>query len=108
MGRMGAEGPAGLSGRIPSAITTARPAWRARVAPVAALIIFAALAVLLFGSAWAHPGGAWIGDGRDPHLFIWYLGWTPRQLAGLRNPLFTTVLQAPGGANLMWNTAVLA
>src|SRR5690349_5311700 len=73
---------------------------------IGALIIFAALAVLLFGSAWAHPSIAWIGDGRDPHLFIWYLGWTPRQLSALHNPFFTTDIDYPGGANLMWNTAI--
>ena len=76
------------------------------MAPVGALIVFAALAVLLFGSAWAHPGAAWIGDGRDPHLFIWYLGWTPRQLAAPHNPFFTTDINYPGGTNLMWNTAI--
>ena len=74
--------------------------------PLGVLILFAALAVLLFGSAWAHPGAAWIGDGRDPHLFIWYLGWTPRQLAALHNPFFTTDINYPGGTNLMWNTAI--
>jgi hypothetical protein len=70
--------------------------------------VFVALAVLLFSSTWVHPGGAWIGDDRDPHLFIWYLGWLPHQLAAGRSPLFTTYLDYPGGANLMWNTAVLA
>src|SRR5215470_5667509 len=95
-----------------SAIATAPLAWsarlalRARAAPVGALIVFAALAVLLFGNVWAHPGAAWIGDGRDPHLFIWYLGWTPRQLAALHNPFFTTDISYPGGVNLMWNTAI--
>jgi hypothetical protein len=80
----------------------------ARWPAAAALLGFTALAVLLFAGAWAHPGAAWIGDDRDPHLFIWYLGWTPHQLAELRSPLFTADLQAPGGANLMWNTAVFA
>jgi hypothetical protein len=79
-----------------------------RAAPVLALVAYAALAVLLFARTWAHPGSSWIGYDDDPHLFIWYLGWTPHQLAALRNPLFTTVLQAPGGVNLMWNTAVVA
>lgn len=76
--------------------------------PVLTLLLFTALAVLLFAGAWVRPGQAWIGDDRDPHLFIWYLGWTPHQLAALRSPLFTTDLQWPGGANLMWNTAVFA
>jgi len=73
---------------------------------VVALFVFTALAVLLFGSAWTHPADAWIGDERDPHLFIWYLSWTPRQLAALHNPFFTTDINYPGGVNLMWNTAI--
>jgi hypothetical protein len=81
------------------------PAWRV---PAGALLLFVALALLLFSSAWIHPSAAWIGDDRDPHLFIWYLGWTPHQLSRLENPLFTTHLAYPEGSNLMWNTAVLA
>jgi hypothetical protein len=73
-----------------------------------ALVVFVLLAVLLFGSTWVHPGTAWIGDDRDPHLFIWYLGWLPDQLAAGHSPFFTTYLNYPGGANLMWNTAVFA
>jgi hypothetical protein len=73
-----------------------------------ALVVFVVLAVLLFGSTWVHPGAAWIGDDRDPHLFIWYLGWLPHQLATGQSPLFTTDLNYPGGANLMWNTAIFA
>lgn len=76
--------------------------------PSGVLVGFAAFAVLLFASAWVHPGAAWIGDDRDPHLFIWYLGWTPRQLAALRSPFFTSDLVYPAGANLMWNTSVIA
>jgi hypothetical protein len=71
-------------------------------------LVFVALAFLLFGSTWVHPGAAWIGYRSDPHLFIWYLGWTPRQLAAAQNPLFTTYLAYPDGANLMWNTAIFA
>jgi len=77
-------------------------------AAAAPLVAYAALAVLLFASTWVHPATAWIGAGDDPHLFIWYLGWTPHQVEALRNPLFADVLQAPGGVNLLWNTAVVA
>src|SRR5207249_3259302 len=65
-------------------------------------------AVLLFASTWAHPAAAWIGDDRDPHLLIWYLGWVPRQLGSGHNPLFTTYVDYPAGANLMWNPAIFA
>lgn len=74
--------------------------------PLGTLIVFVTLAVLLFSSTWVHPSAAWIGDDRDPHLFIWYLGWTQRQLAAPHNPFFTTDMLYPGGTNLMWNTAV--
>jgi hypothetical protein len=73
-----------------------------------ALVVFVLLAVLLFGSTWVHPGSAWIGDDRDPHLFIWYLGWLPHQLAAGHSPFFTADLNYPAGANLMWNTAIFA
>ena len=79
-----------------------------RAAAALALLAYTALAVLLFARTWTDPAGSWIGYDDDPHLFIWYLGWTPHQLAALHNPLFTAVLQAPGGVNLMWNTAVVA
>jgi hypothetical protein len=79
-----------------------------RAAAALALLAYASLAVLLFARTWAHPASSWIGYDDDPHLFIWYLGWTPHELASLHNPLFTTVLQVPGGVNLMWNTAVVA
>jgi hypothetical protein len=73
-----------------------------------ALIGYLALAVLLFANTWVHPGGAWVGNIGDPHLFIWYLGWVPHQLGQLHNPLYTDHILYPGGANLMWNTAILA
>jgi hypothetical protein len=76
-------------------------------APAAALGGYVALAVLLFATSWAHPADAWVGSIGDPHLFIWYLGWVPHQLGQLHNPLFTDHILYPGGANLMWNTAVL-
>jgi hypothetical protein len=75
---------------------------------VATLVLYTGLAAVLFAGALTRIGSAWIGDDRDPHLFIWYLGWTAHQLAALHSPFFTDVLQYPGGANLLWNTAVFA
>jgi hypothetical protein len=90
--------------------TLSGPAGPARswTLPVATLAVYAGLAIVLFGAALTRIGSAWIGDDRDPHLFIWYLGWTAHQLAALHSPFLTDVLQYPGGANLLWNTAVFA
>lgn len=60
----------------------------------------------LFANVWSDPRLSWIGDRKDPELFIWYLGWLPHQLGRLQNPLFTDHLAYPSGANLMWNTSV--
>lgn len=73
----------------------------------AALALYALLAVALFADAWRDPAAAWIGDSKDPRLFMWYLGWLPNQLEQLRNPLVTDFLAYPDGANLMWNTSIL-
>jgi hypothetical protein len=68
---------------------------------------YGALAVALFGPAWRSPGDTFPGDLGDPILFIWCLGWVPHQLLHLGNPLLTTDLNSPFGANLMWNTSVI-
>src|SRR5438309_1742433 len=87
-------------------MSPARWVRRTWSAPVGALAVFVVLAVLLFASTWRHPSAAWIGDARDPHLFMWYLGWVPSQVVSGHSPLFTTYLDYPSGANLMWNTSI--
>ncbi|MGA8923448.1 MAG: hypothetical protein WB682_09910 [Candidatus Dormiibacterota bacterium] len=73
----------------------------------AALFFYALLAVLLFANVWASPAGSWIGDSKDPKLFIWYLGWIPHALSSGQNPLITDYMAYPPGVNLMWNTSLL-
>jgi hypothetical protein len=72
-----------------------------------ALLVYSILAVAVFAGAWANPAGAWIGDNKDPKLFIWYLGWIPHQLSQGQNPLVTDYLSYPAGVNLMWNTSMI-
>ncbi|HEV2035595.1 MAG TPA: hypothetical protein VGU71_15620 [Candidatus Dormibacteraeota bacterium] len=72
-----------------------------------ALLIYSLLAVGVFAGVWANPAGAWIGDNKDPKLFIWYLGWIPHQLSQWHNPLVTDYLSYPPGVNLMWNTSLV-
>jgi hypothetical protein len=72
-----------------------------------ALAVYSLLALGVFSSAWVDPAGRWIGSPKDPQLFIWYLGWIPRQLSHGLNPLFTDYLSYPPGVNLMWNTSMI-
>ena len=72
-----------------------------------ALAVYAALAVVVFSGAWTDPAGTWIGDNKDPKLFIWYLGWIPHELGQGLNPLVTDYLSHPPGVNLMWNSSII-
>jgi len=71
------------------------------------LLVYLVLAVAVFAPVWANPTGAWVGDNKDPKLFIWYLGWIPHELSQWHNPLVTDYLSYPPGVNLMWNTSLL-
>src|ERR1035437_7644478 len=69
-----------------------------------ALILFVAAALLLTSSAWAAPTTRWIGSRCDPGQTIWYLRWVPYAIAHGSDPLFSGLINAPDGVNLMWNT----
>ena len=81
----------------------------ARRLPVAwfALVGYALLALALFFFIWQAPAARWIGSGKDPELFMWYLGWIPHALTHGQSPLTTDYLSYPAGVNLMWNTSML-
>jgi hypothetical protein len=81
--------------------------WRRVPNTWLALVFYVLLAVALFSSTWVDPAGSWIGSRKDPALFIWYLGWIPRELAHGHNPLVTDYLSYAPGVNLMWNTSMI-
>src|SRR5260370_39682007 len=68
--------------------------------------VYLALAVLLFSSAWASPQTTAVGLGTDPIFSIWFLRWVPFALGHGWNPLLTTYLDYPAGANLSWSGLV--
>ncbi|MGA3184466.1 MAG: hypothetical protein ABSE52_07715 [Candidatus Dormibacteria bacterium] len=72
-----------------------------------ALGVFTALTVALFWKGLFTGGGTIVGAHGDPPLFIWYLQWLPFALGHHLNPLLTTYLHYPQGANLMWNTSIV-
>ncbi|MCU0505368.1 MAG: hypothetical protein MUE82_06275 [Chloroflexi bacterium] len=80
----------------------------AREAPGAlgALLLYLTLALLLTADAWRDPTARWVGGCCDPQQSIWFLQWLPFALREGVDPLFTTMLNAPDGVNLMWNSAM--
>jgi hypothetical protein len=71
---------------------------------VGALIVYLTLAFIFTASAWEDPTRRWIGICCDQEQSIWFLAWLPTALGTGQNPLLTDRLNAPDGANLMWNT----
>jgi len=70
------------------------------------LLLYVLLALLEFRSAWLDPTSRIIGPGGDNLQAAWFLRWTSFALAHGHNPFYTTYLNYPKGANLMWNTSV--
>jgi hypothetical protein len=68
-----------------------------------ALLLYVALAIVLTANVWADPAHRWIGICCDQEQSIWFLAWLPTALGSGLNPLLTDRLNAPVGANLMWN-----
>jgi hypothetical protein len=68
------------------------------------------LAVILLGKTWFGGGGLehrLVGGGTDPLGLVWFLAWLPHALAHGHSPLFTSVLMAPQGANLLNSASIL-
>jgi hypothetical protein len=70
-----------------------------------AVLLYLALALLLTASVWSDPGHRWVGICCDQEQSIWFLAWLPSAIEHGQNPLVTDRLNAPDGANLMWNAA---
>jgi hypothetical protein len=79
-----------------------------RDGPVAlgALLLYLTCALILTADAWTSPSTHWIGGCCDPQQSIWFLQWLPFAVRNGVDPLFTTMLNAPDGVNLMWNSAM--
>lgn len=83
-------------------MTTAHP----RAATAAPLLVYVSLAILLTADAWVSPATRWIGSCCDPEQTIWFLRWIPYAIEHGVNPFVTYQINAPGGANLMWNASI--
>src|SRR5919109_486863 len=93
----------GRGGRLPAALVP----WARQLAlPVAALAGYLTLTGLLFLGAWLHPFSRVIGDGADSINFAWFLGWGHFAVTHHLNPLLSSYIDLPGGANLTWSTNI--
>ncbi|HEX6526080.1 MAG TPA: hypothetical protein VF070_39620 [Streptosporangiaceae bacterium] len=93
--------------REPAGVRRPAVLVRGPLVAAAALVLFAALAVLFFLPAWSSPHGYVIGDSGDSDLFIWYLRWPGFALSHGWNPLVSNYLDYPDGINLMWNVSIV-
>jgi hypothetical protein len=69
-----------------------------------ALLVYLMLAFIFTSSAWRDPSNRWVGICCDQEQTMWYLAWAPTAIQRGETPLLTDRLNAPDGANLMWNT----
>jgi hypothetical protein len=70
-----------------------------------AFLSYLALSVLFFGrGVLADPAASYIGRGPDAQAYVWFLAWFAYAISHRLNPLLTTVVWVPSGANLTWTT----
>jgi hypothetical protein len=82
------------------------PARSRRREALGALLVYLMLTFLFTSATWQDPTNHWVGRCCDQEQSIWFLAWTPAALQAGQNPLLTDNLNAPNGANLMWNGSI--
>jgi hypothetical protein len=69
--------------------------------------LYVALSIFFFGRALIYDlGHSYVGRNTDPSFFIWSIAWWPYALSHGLNPIFSDVIFAPVGANLVWTTMI--
>ncbi|HET9893460.1 MAG TPA: hypothetical protein VFQ44_00750 [Streptosporangiaceae bacterium] len=74
------------------------------------------IALLMYLAAWLaakasplliHPGWAQLSQGgMDPNFYVWSLRWWPYAIAHGLNPLHSSLVRVPAGADLAWITTI--
>jgi hypothetical protein len=75
---------------------------------LAALVIYLAIWIgTETFSLLIHPGRPQLDQtSTDPNFYVWSLRWWPYAIAHGLNPLYSTLIGAPGGYNLAWVTSI--
>ncbi|MFE7776620.1 dolichyl-phosphate beta-glucosyltransferase [Streptomyces sp. NPDC057445] len=83
--------------------------WRTvRRVDLAVVGLFLLASVLLYKNLWYDLDRGYLADSmQDQNQWEWFFAVTADNVAGLRNPLFTTLQGHPDGVNLMANTVML-
>lgn len=85
-----------------------RSALRPARADALVLLAYLVAAVFVVAPVWTDPAGAHlVASEGDQGQFEWFLAYAAHLLSNPGDPLFTTLLNPPTGANLMANTSVL-
>lgn len=73
---------------------------------VAGLVLYLALAVVVFGHAWVEGVTTHLQPGADQASTVWFLRWIPTALGHGENPFVTSYGNYPFGVNVLTNTGV--
>ena len=73
---------------------------------VAVVLVYLALAVLLYWPVWSNHPASRTPLGGDQWLSTWFLAWVPKAIGNGHNPLFSNYANYPGGVNLLSNTGL--
>lgn len=68
--------------------------------------LYAGVALVFLGPGLFGGPDSVVGPRYDPSIFVWSLAWAPFAISHGLDPLVTTYLHYPSGANLMWNTSI--
>ncbi|KXV23297.1 hypothetical protein [Gluconobacter oxydans] len=82
--------------------------FKEKIAAISCLTVIFILGFFVFGSVGSIGGTDYIGGGRDPQAFIWFLNWFVFAFQN-KLPLFwTNYVAAPVGMGLSWRTSIPA
>ena len=72
-----------------------------------AYLVYQAVAILFFGRTLLfHFADFHAGSGPDPQFMLWSVAWWPYALSHHVNPLFSRLVWAPDGFDVVWSTSI--
>src|ERR1700680_1749219 len=74
---------------------------------ILAPVLYALVALAIFGGVLAAMGHSWIGLNADAKAVVYAIDVVADALRHGHDPLITNLIQAPGGVNLMWNPSLV-
>ena len=69
--------------------------------------IYVIISVIITYPAILNIRTAYIGNGSDPELFMWFIKWVQYAIGHFQDPLISRHILFPNGVNLMWNSSII-